>query len=993
MLAWLAALQIAVSAVDSAPRPITQLVHTRWTVKDGAPGDIQYMAQTPDGYLWLAAQSGLVRFDGVRFVPLPVRGADTIPNGGVQHLLAARDGSLWIVWLSGVVSQWRDGRLRTYGERDGLPAAVGLTESRTRTLVAATKQGVWQFDAGEWKEVGSAAHFPGIECRDVWFDRDDTLWAVAEGRLVYRPVGSQTFVESGFRLTTTTLSSEFSQEKDGTIWMTEVGRSAHTVPHGGDQGPITEVKVEAVNVVVDRRGSVWIGSANDGLRRIIDPALIRGPASSRVGRQVERFTAKDGLLSDFVFALFEDREGNIWVGSKRGLERFREGAFTPIPMPLSARTRFVAAMGDTSVWSGAAGIGEIVRLRAGRQNTILSGHMTADLFEDASGGVWSYNRNEILQFDGRRFVPVPLKPKEMQQALAISDVVVDRDGVVWVFEGLARQLHRLAGDRLVQVAQLPPPARAPGKLLSDRRGRLWMAQRNRIAMYDRGRLQVFGPAEGVDLGIVSRVVEDHAGGIWAASDAGFSRFDSGRFRAVLPRQAVPGGAVYDAVEDEAGAWWLLTGNSVLRLPPGEIDRALADSNHARQYRTYDELDGLPGTFGGTPVQGSQITRAADGRIWVATDAGVASIDPRNLPVAPAPPVLIEVIRSDGQEHPPSDTVSIPPRPRNLEIDYTAASLATSERVRFRYRLEGADTTWQDVGTRRRAYYSTLPPGNYRFRVIASNGEGAWNEMGASVRFRVLPAWYQTLWFRTALVLLTAALGAAAAALIQRRRHLQSQAALKAHFDATLSERARIAQELHDTLLQGFAGVTLQLKTAELALPEEPDVAVETILKVQRLARESLREARERVWDMREPVLGSEDLPAALDGVARERTAGTGIEVSLVSTGRRRRLTRPVEDAAFRIGREAVVNAVRHAEAHRLDIHAEFGPESLRLEVRDDGRGFTPREAEDAHQTGHFGLSGARERAARMGGWCDVRAQPGGGTVVALELPLSEPGAR
>jgi signal transduction histidine kinase/ligand-binding sensor domain-containing protein len=992
MLAWLAALQIAVSAVDSAPRPITQLVHTRWTVKEGAPADIQHIAQTPDGYLWLAARSGLVRFDGVRFVPLPVQGSDTIPNGGVQRLLAARDSSLWIVWTSGVVSHWRDGRLRTYGERDGLPPAVGLTESSTRTLVAATKKGVWQFDAGKWNEVGNAAHFPGTECRSIWFDRDDTLWAVAEGRLVSRPAGGQRFVASDLRLTPTTYSSEFAQEKDGTIWMSEVGRSAHTVPRAGDQEPITEVKVGAVNVVVDRSGSVWIGSENDGLRRVINPALIRGTAIPRFGPQAERFTAKDGLLSDFVFALFEDREGDIWAGSSRGLERFRKGAFTPVAMGLSARIRFVAATRDTSVWSG-AGTVEIVRLRPGRQDTISSGHLTVDLFADASGVVWSFNRNEILQFNGRRFVPVSLKPKETQQTLEISDVVVDRDGVVWVFEGVSGQLHRLDGHRLVQVAQLPPPARVAGNLLSDRRGRLWIAQRNRIAMYDRGRLQVFGPAEGVGLGLVSHVVEDRAGSIWATTDGGFSRFEGGHFRAILSRQAVPGGAVYDAVEDDAGAWWLLTGNGVLRLPPGEIDRAFADSNHGRQYRTFDGLDGLPGMFGGLAVHGSQITRAADGRIWVATDSGVASIDPRNLPVRPAPPVLIEAIRSDGQEHPPSDIISIPPRTRNLEIDYTATGAATSERVRFRYRLEGADTTWLDVGTRRRAYYSTLAPGSYRFRAIASNGEGVWNETGASLRFRVLPAWYQTLWFRTALVLLTAALGAAAAALIQRRRHVQSQAALKAHFDATLSERARIAQELHDTLLQGFAGVTLQLKAAELALPEEPDVAVETILKVQRLARESLREARERVWDMREPVLGSEDLPAALDGVARERTAGTGIEVSLVSTGRRRRLTGPVEDAAFRIGREAVVNAVRHAEAHRLDIHVEFGPESLRLEVRDDGRGFTPREAEDAHQNGHFGLSGARERAARMGGWCDVRAQPGGGTVVALELPLGEAAAR
>jgi signal transduction histidine kinase len=530
-------------------------------------------------------------------------------------------------------------------------------------------------------------------------------------------------------------------------------------------------------------------------------------------------------------------------------------------------------------------------------------------------------------------------------------------------------------------------------LLSDTRGRLWIAQMNRVAMYDRGRVQLFGPTEGVGLGLVNHVVEDHTGNIWAATDGGLSRFEGGHFRAVLPRPGVPGRAVYDAVEDDAGAWWLVVDNRVLRFPPREIDRAIEDPTHAMEYRQFDELDGLPGTFGGNAVMGSQITRAADGRIWVATDSGVASIDPRDLLVGPAPPVLIETIRIDGRERPPSDTVSIPPGSRGLEIDYTATSLSLPERVQFRYQLEGEDRTWHDVGTRRRAYYTGLAPRSYRFRVIASNGDGVWNERGAAWSFRVLPAWYQTAWFRGGGALLIGGLGATAAALVQRRRHLRSREALRSRYEATLAERARIAQDLHDTLLQGFAGVTLQLKTAELALPEQPDVAAETLMRVQQLARASLREARERVWDMRETDLGGDDLPTALEAIARERTAGTGIEVSVVSAGRRRRLARAVEDAAFRIGREAVVNAVRHAEARRIEIHVAFGATTLRLEVRDDGRGFTAEEAEDARRRGHLGLSGVRERATRMGGRCDVRARPAGGTIVAFEVPLAEAGGR
>ncbi len=352
-------------------------------------------------------------------------------------------------------------------------------------------------------------------------------------------------------------------------------------------------------------------------------------------------------------------------------------------------------------------------------------------------------------------------------------------------------------------------------------------------------------------------------------------------------------------------------------------------------------------------------------------------------------MLVEGARTDGREQLPSDGLAIAPRTRDLEIDYTATSLATPERVRFRYRLEGDEPEWHDAGTRRRAYYTGLAPGAYRFHVMASDGDDTWRDAGAFWSFRIIPAWYQTIWFRTGIVLLIGSLGAAAAVLVQRQRHRRLQEAMTGRYAAALAERARIAQELHDTLLQGFAGVTLQLKAAELALPEEPSVAAETIVRVQKLARESLREARERVWDMRESDMRGDDLPSALEGVARDRTAGTAIEVSLVTVGERRRLAHRLEDAAFRIGREAVVNAIRHAEPHRIEIEVNFGATTLRLEVRDDGRGIEDEAADNARRGGHFGLSGARERALHMGGSCEAMPRPDGGTVVVLVLPLDE----
>jgi len=442
-------------------------------------------------------------------------------------------------------------------------------------------------------------------------------------------------------------------------------------------------------------------------------------------------------------------------------------------------------------------------------------------------------------------------------------------------------------------------------------------------------------------------------------------------------------------EDDLGAWWLATRAGLLRLAPEEMTRAFADTNHVPPYRVFDQVDGLPGVIGLTKLK--VLTRSADGRIWVAADEGVASIDPRNLGQnALTLNVIVETARIDGKDMAPSDVTVIPARSSALEIDYTATALSFPSRVQFRYRLEGADHAWREVGARRRAYYTDLRPGSYVFRVSANNGDGNWIESNATWSFRVLPAWYQTLWFRALAILLIGGLGGLIVAVIQRRRHLRSRAELKRQYDIALAERVRIAEDLHDTLLQGFAGVNLQLIAAEMAIPSEPEIASATLVRVQRLAEQSLREARERVWEMRDTARATDDLAAALRTVAMDRTAGTPIEVEVTTVGDVRRLPRAVEDASFRIGREAIVNVVRHARATRMEVHLEFDQKAIRLEVRDDGRGVVPDEAADAAKRGHFGLSGIKNRASLLGGRCEVRPRPGGGTVVALELPFTEP---
>jgi len=985
MLALVAAFLVGVSPPDSFPtRPILQFAHKTWAAQDGAPTEIRLLAQTGDGYLWLGTVSGLVRFDGVRFVPFLPRGNDTLPAVGVRALKEGRDGTLWIVWETGAVSHLVEGRLTNYGIQDGLAPVFQLAESSRGEVVAGTEVGLARLRNGRWKDVGSEWGFTGTEARALWFDKSDALWVETADRVVYRPSAGQRFLDPDWPLKRVAYQAEFAQATDGTIWFAEMARSVHTLRRVGETTPVSEVKVGAYSLLIDRKGSLWIGSRGDGLRRVRDPSRIRGVAVAQFGPEAEQFTEKDGLLSNVIWDLLEDREGNIWVASDRGLERFWEGSLVPYTTRGGLRPRGVFASRDSSVWIAAFATKEITRIGPrGRDDVHEPPCWCYRMAQDSAGDVWAFEDTMIVRFH-------ELTPRRVwlrgPQVLAPDAMAIDPAGTVWLSDqsiGLSRIVH----DRLEPVA----PATEIGRftaLLADRQGRIWVGSSGRVVRYDHGQLTVFGAAQGVRAGQITDLYEDRRGTLWAVGTGGIHQFEAERFRTLSDNQGLPGRAVFGITEDNSGAWWLASRTGLLRLEPGELARAFADTGYTVHFRVFDRLDGLPGAIALTKLP--VLTRAADGRIWVGADEGVAVIDPRDLGRYDAPlHVLVETVRIQGRELAPSDVTVVPAGTNDLEIDYTATALSIAARVQFRYRLEGVDTTWRVVGTRRRAYYTGLGPGSYRFLVSANNGEGHWNETGASWSFRVLPAWYQAGWFRALVILLIGGLGGLVVFLFLRRRHDHAQAELKRQYEIAMAERARIADDLHDTLLQGFTGVNLQLTAAELALPEQPEVAAATLVRVQRLAEESLREARERVWEMRETVAASDDLATALESIARDRAVGMPIAVVVTTSGSPERLPRSLGDAAFRIGREAIVNVVRHAGASRIEIHLDFRESTFGLEVRDDGRGLGSIEADEARKRGHFGLGGMRDRARDLGGRCEVRPRPGGGTIVDLELPLTQ----
>ena len=1020
MLAFLAAVQIGLSTTDSAPRPLAELAHTAWTVRDGAPGAVRGLAQGVDGVLWLATELGLFQFDGMRFERFEPPPGQTLSPRGTHILLALPDTSLWIGHFTSGVTVLQRGRLISYDTRDGLPTGTvtAIARDSAGTMWVSTTRGLARLRGNRWEEIGPAVGYPGGYTEPILVDARGWLWAVSEdGIYVLRREAARfekrevpAVDRRGPRPHWLALAP------DGSIWGVQRPLGLFLIADARGDSPraftLAYADTSAFAVTFARGHPALVTPISGRLVQVRLPAATgsSGAATPRPPNAVEApFSRAAGMSGDRISAALYDREGTLWIGTPTGVDRFRQTKLTPVVWPRPVNWPGIAADTNGVVWVAARNAAPAALFVIGGRVVTqpnAPGTLTC-IYRDLHGGIWVGGEYRLWERKGDALAPVPL-PSRLSAvkpgSLPIHAIARDRDDRLWVSiatDGVYRQRAEGGWERFDVRHGL---GRAVATAITtDSGGRTWLGYASGdIALVGGDSVRVFTAADGLGVGGVLAITV-RGDRVWIAGQLGVAAF--------APREAAPAArpfvplhmageplrGVSGVVETGEGELWLNGADGVTRIAAGDVRRALADSGYRAPYERLDYHDGIEPPAPQIRPLPSAI-EGTDGRLWFTSAGGVSWIDPRRVRRNSVPPtVKLRTITVAGHRYlmtgNAEDTIHLPPRTAGLSVAYTAYSLAVPERVRFKHRLDGLDTAWQDVGGRREAFYTNLRPGPYRFRVMAANDDGVWNEAGTSLSFDVLPAWYQTIWFRALVVLLIGGLGAMTAALVQHGRHLRSQSALRAQYEATLAERARIAQDLHDTLLQGFAGVTLQLKRAELALPEQPDVAAETIMRVQQLARASLREARERVWDMRETRQPGDDLPAALDAVAREQALGSGIDVFMTTTGHRRSLPRPVEDAAFRIGREAVVNAIRHAEPRRIEIHVEFHATTVRVEVRDDGRGTTPDAVEKARKQGHFGLSGARERATRLGGTCDVRARPEGGTILALELPLAERATR
>ncbi|MBN2369347.1 MAG: ATP-binding protein [Vicinamibacteria bacterium] len=1010
-----------------------------WDTENGLPSSsVTSIAQTPEGYLWIGTNNGLVRFDGMRFVTFDPFNTPALGHARAENLYIDAQGTLWINTFDGSLTTWRQGVFaREWAGVSGVDFGAWLVSSRHDRIVFLLETGdlirrhvrtgaggdwqvlrppgdrlspvycedsaralwirsandnLWRLTGDEFESVPWTNGLKGAQLNYLTTDREGRVWIATDRELAVWGQGRfQTMTPTKGEPTLNVAYLLFT--RNGGYWaiadaQAREGRERRWIRKLDDVRDLTGSYRLAINAHEDGRGGVWFAHYGKGLVHVTPNGDVR------------RISVADGLPGERVRCWFEDREGNVWVGVDRGgLARLREKRFLVLSesQGLSAKAAVsICEDRQDSIWIGTLG-GGLVRWRDGVLKSfalpsVTSGRFIFSVYPDRRDRIWmSADREDLFVLDRGRIRPAPWNVH------GIKAILVDRQDRIWF--GTKSALSCWMQDRLKEFDRSdgfrPSDVRA---LAEDDRGDVWIGSGDGgVYRFQEGKLAEFRATDAGASQAVWSLLADDDGTIWAGTfRGGLMRLKDGRFTRFTTKDGLLSDVICQILDDDQGNLWLGSHEGILRIAKADLHAFARGGIRSIPCIGYGRSDGLPTLECAGSYQPS-CWRGRDGRLWFATTKGVVSIQPRGLTESRLiPPVVIEELLADGESRDVSlgagrsGSCIIPAGTQRVAIRFTSLSLTVPEKARFRFKLEGLEKDWVDAGAGRWAEYSYLRPGNYRFRVVARGADGAWSEEGARLALRVLPRFWQHWWFRGLICFVALSVFAGTVRFVATRRlrreldRIERQRAIE-------RDRARIAKDIHDDLGAGLTQITL---LSELARSEPPHEADACLGQISDTARDLTRAMDEIVWAVNPQKDTLDSLMSYVVRLAQEHLTVAGIQCRLDVPARLPSLPL-VSEARYNLFlavKEALHNVIKHARASEVWLRLLMEPGSFTLVIEDDGQGFSETSViadveTNSRLSSGQGLGNIRKRLSAIGGRCMVHSAPGKGTRVELSVVL------
>jgi signal transduction histidine kinase/ligand-binding sensor domain-containing protein len=975
---YLASAVASIYAQGTHAETLGSYYHTSFLKQDGAPTDIGGLAQTSDGFLWISGAKGLTRYDGNSFSAFHTLPGENFPETQLDDLFPAEGGGLWIARDTNGVTLLKDGHLAEFGSDKGYLGAGGNFISDTKGHVwSYTTDALMRFDKGSWHVVYQSSSGHDV-ISHANFDNDGNLWAIVGNKLFVLPEDGTNFIKAP-----NGPEGALHVFSGGTDHLYVLAKRTELHIYRRHGLSLTEeakpVFAPIYTVLESRSGAVWMGSTLQGLYYISSDDLAAAE-SAHTSPSVQHLTQSDGLTSDFVVYIMEDTEGDIWLVTSTGLDRFRRAAFTRIDLPRDIHSVSASVDHLGNLWVGSETNPLLFRQPSGELRKTAPERLTQAMYVDPRDqSAWAANVKGVWRLvPGAPRLERPLTSKEVGFASIIPCMLRDSQGAFYVctpYNGPGNGL--LVSDNTSWKEVFNHPV-YPLTLAIDAKDNIWVSSKdpNRLYRLSNGTQTLFSEKQGLAVGIV-RSIYANGDVLWVGGDAGIQFFARGRFVTLLSDHQEIMGPASGLLVDRHGDLWAQTLDGVLRIRAADIRNFRRGILKQVHQDLFDDADGIPGD---PTVEWTNPTlrMSPDGKIWAQTLTGLAWVDPDHIPTSNKPPVVyVDGLDAEGHNYSLNgDDIRLPPNRQALRISYTSPSFNRPEKITFRYRLVGMSDAWQDAGDRREATFTNIPAGTYRFEVIAINGDGL-SSTPASIDFKQLPAYYETWWFRSLFVL--------PVALLLWLAYRMPTRALARRLKIRSEEREAIARDIHDSLLQRMHAVMLSLK--RLSRDEAaPSTFRDALAQVCEETHDAIIEGRGRILALRRDLDAGLVLYDQLMAEGRRLQNSGDAHFTLEVRGAPRKLKSGPQIELRDIAIEAMRNAFAHSGASKVIVTLNFEDQAFWLIVSDNGVGFCAAATDQAHREGHFGIVGMRERAAALKGSINIDSSPEEGTEVHIRVP-------